>query len=297
MSQEGQKNTLVSRRFRGRRQRTSQPKEAVSHHELIGGSLEVSQNPPSVAYQPWNHLTIVHAGCTSTIGKTTITVQDLVTQLSDQIDPNGTSLSKTTIISIKLQRVRAWNLTGNMIALSVDDYSDSVEPLTDVDALCGLVDTGSENHTPAVGYDIPSTHRSLVMRNEKPNSTSVLYHVMAPPSDTVVIYTTVLWKFDGPSKFTTFNSTKLDIVRTINENVQGMAAGDTALRETVEDLDARATTHQDFAIGNTIASEALEAIPYEITVAEKEDDKTERVIKALENMKFSPQRTAKYVVR
>nr|QRW42518.1 MAG: hypothetical protein [Nefer virus] len=288
MSQEGQKNTLVSRRFRGRRQRPSQPKAAVSHHELFGGSLKVPQNPPSVAYQPWNHLTVVHAGSTSTTGEITITVPDLVAQLRSQTDPIGTGLSKSTIINLKLQRVRAWNLTGNMIALSVDDFSDTAKSIADVDALCGLVDTGSKNHTPAVGYDIPSTHRNLVLRNDKLTSTSVLYHVMAPSSDTVVIYTTVLWKFDGPSKFSTFNSTMLDIVRTINENVQGMAAGVSALRETVEDLDARAKKHQGLAIGNTIVDGALKAVPYVISVAAKEDDKMERVIKALENMKVVP---------
>lgn len=285
------KNTSTSRRYRGRRTSASR-RNAVTHHELSGGSIQVPSNPPSITYQPWNHLTVVYTGNTSTTGEITVKVSDLCDQIKAQIDPISTGLSSTPIFNVKLQRIRAWNLTGHMIALSVDDYSDAAKAISDVDALCGLVDTGSSSHTPAVGYDLPSSHRNIVMRNGSSSATdkkAVLYHVMAPASDTVIIYTTILWKFDGPSKFSTFNRAMLAAIESIAENVKGTNADVGAIRKMVDDMDSRSTR---LAWGNAIVDGALKAAPYVIPAVAR-DDSLSKLKSLLSELKEVPDMSVK----
>ncbi len=285
------RNTLTSRRSRGRRPRGNR-RDAVTHHELSGGSLKVPSNPPNVVYQPWNHLTVVYTGNTSTTGEITIKVSDLCDQIRAQIDPISTGTSSTPIFNVKLQRVRAWNLTGHMIALSVDDYSDAAKAISDVDALCGLVDTGASSHTPAVGYDLPSTHRNIVLRNGSSSATdkkAVLYHVMAPASDTIIIYTTLLWKFDGPSKFSTFNRTMIAAVESIAATVKDTNADIETLKDLVERINSRG---QSLAIGNTLIDGIEKAAPYVIPSLVK-DSPLHKIADALAKMENVPDLSVK----
>lgn len=264
------KNTLTSRRYRG--QRTSAPRRsAVTRHELSGGSIHVPSNPPSVTPQPWNHLTVVYTGYTPTTGEITFKVSDLSDQIKAHIDLISTGPNSTPIFDFKLQCIRVLNLTGHMIAISVDDYSDAVKTTSDVDALCGLVATGSSSHTSAVGYDLPSPHHNIVMRNGSSSATDkkvILYHVMAPVSDTVIMHTTTLWKFDGPSKFSTFYRAMLAAIESIAVNVKGTNTDVGAIRRMVDDMNTRSTW---LAWGKAIVDGAPKAASYVIPAVARDD--------------------------
>lgn len=212
----------TQRRYRGTRR-----SEYVTRRELKGGKMDVPTNPPSVAYQPWMPVTVVHAGVS---GEITITVSDLINQLISQIDPTKHAIlppdrnnRPTAVINIRLRSVRAWNMTGKMIALSVDDFSDADKAIADVDTLCGLVDTGSASHVPAVGYDLPESHKNIVLRNGTDNSTdksAVLYHVISGSDDSCIIYTNIFWKCDGPAKFSQFQDKMMETILEMNKNIK-----------------------------------------------------------------------------
>lgn len=204
---------IPQRRFRGNRRRQG---NYVTHKELSGGRMKVPSNPPSVSYQPWMPLTVVHSGKSGSI---TMTVEDLVAQIKTQLDPTMHAFKDSLVLNIRIRSVRAWNLTGKMIALAVDDYSDADKAIADVDTLCGEVDTGSAAHVPAVGYEMPASHKHIVLRNGTDNSTDkkvVVYHVSCPETDTCIIYTSIFWKMDGPTKFTQFSDKMKEALISIN---------------------------------------------------------------------------------
>lgn len=205
----------VGKRWRGRKR-----SDFVTKKELRGGQLQVPSNPPNITYQPWMPITVVHSGVSGAI---TITVKDLIGQLIAQIDPTQHAIVDKAVINIRLRSVRAWNMTGKMIALSVDDYSDADKAISDVDTLCGLVDTGSAAHVPAVGYELPESHKNIVLRNGTDSSTdskAVLYHVVSASTDTCIIYTSIFWKCDGPVKFSQFQDKMMEAILEINKNAK-----------------------------------------------------------------------------
>lgn len=285
MAETTKKHSLLVKRRKNRVPRAPRPKRdgqsLVTQHELRGGKLDVPPNPPNVAYQPWNNLTVVHSGQT---GELTVKVSDLAQQIGIQIDPIKSGLNwgnnnKTTTayLNFKLQKVRAWNLTGQMIALSVDDFSDESKAIADVDALCGLVDTGAASHTPAVGYDLPATHRAIVHRagaSDKTDKDVVLYHVMAPGTDTILIYTTVLWKFDGPAKFSAFESSMLETVRSIARNTAQISRDTSTLESIAVDVQK---AQSKLGIGSFIANGLEVAAPYIIPAVGALEDKLTKI--------------------
>lgn len=184
----------------------------VTHKELTGGKLNVPSNPPSVSYQPWMPITVVHTGKS---GEIIIKMSDLISQLMQQLDPTSHAIAQNPVINIKIRSVRAWNVSGTIIALSVDDFSDADKSIKDVDMLCGIVDTGSASHVPAVGYELPVSLKNVILRNGSDASTdkdAVLYHIVSGKNDSVIIYTSIFWKFDGPSKFSGFQSTMMQAI-------------------------------------------------------------------------------------
>lgn len=205
-------------RYRGQRKKGN----FVTKREVSGGQINVPSNPPQVAYQPWSPIIIVHSGVS---GEITITLKDLVTQLKSQVDPTKHCFKDDMIINLKIRSVRAWNLSGRIIALSVEDFSDSDQAIRDTDMLCGLVDTGAGSHVPAVGYELPLTHRNIVLRNGAGESdkTAIIYHIVSGADDAVVIYTSVLWKCDGPSKVSQFQNQMLNAVRSIQQSTSKMS--------------------------------------------------------------------------
>lgn len=220
-------------RHRGARKSSS---NYVTHKELTGGKMNVPSNPPSVSYQPWMPIIVVHTGKS---GEIVIKMSDLVNQLIQQIDPTNHAISQNPVINIKIRSVRAWNVSGTIIALSVDDFSDADKAIKDVDMLCGIVDTGSASHVPAVGYDLPVSLKNVVLRNGSDPSTDkdvILYHIVSGQNDSVIIYTSIFWKFDGPSKFTGFQSTMMQAICDIRDNTDKTKKNTKALTKVTKDI-------------------------------------------------------------
>lgn len=207
-----------------RRMRGPRRSKFITRREVHGGKIDVPTNPPEVAYQPWMPLIVVHSGIS---GDFHITVRDLCQQIARQIDPTQHALrtfgdkwsDAECIMQVRLRSVRAWNLTGRMISLSVDDFSDVSKAISDVDTLCGLVDTGSTMHVPAVGFQLPTSHQNIVLRNDKLNHGAILYHVMSSSNDNCIIYSSVFFRFDGPAKFSGFQDSMYKLVRNIGNKL------------------------------------------------------------------------------
>lgn len=210
-----------------KRQRGPKPSKFVTRREVRGGKIDLGSNPPEVAYQPWMPLVVVHSGMSGDIA---ITVRDLAIQICKQVDPTHHAIREfpkvwnntEPILQIRVRSVRAWNLTGRMVSLSVDDFSTPDKAISDVDTLCGIVDTGSTQHVPAVGYQLPLSCQNIVLRNDAHTGAAILYHVMCADSDSCIIYTSVFYRFDGPAKITGFQDSMISLVRSISTDVQNI---------------------------------------------------------------------------
>lgn len=188
-----------------RRPTTSNHSNLVTKQELHGGKLSVPTNPPDVTLQPWFPTTLVILTSMPTSKNYSMGVAALVKALSDQLDPTGHAFTgaNTTILNIRMVSVRCWNLDGNVIGLSCDDFSDSAKAKADVDHLCSLLDTTGQGSTACVGYEYPDAHKHFILRNgtdDNNDSKVTLFTVIAPSGNSLAIYVSLLWKFDGPAK-------------------------------------------------------------------------------------------------
>lgn len=169
---------------------------------MTGGRFTPPPNPPSVTYQPWNHVTVM------TIVKgeeKEYKLTDIVTILKKQLDPTNRGFNQgtgehTLVLQIRLDSITAWNLTGRVVALSISDYTDAAQAKENREQLAGLVDAGTTTHTPAVGYRYPSSLRQTVLRNDKYDRDVVIMTLSAGSTDTVCIHISLEYKFDGPVK-------------------------------------------------------------------------------------------------
>lgn len=162
--------------------------------------MHLGSNPPDVTYQPWNRITLVKP-----IQKTQdFKLIDFLVILRKQIDPTNRGFNQINsgdgrfVVQFKLHSVRAWNLTGRVISLSVDDFSDVNSAKGGRDQLCGLVDTGSQAHAPSVGYHLPANHRNHVLRTDDNESGMYLFNISCGDGDACVVYIDVMYRFDGP---------------------------------------------------------------------------------------------------
>lgn len=264
----GVRNT-AQRHSVGAPRRRQRDTRYVTKKEMRGGEMQVPSNPPGINHQPWFQTTIVHTGAS---GDITIKVSDLVTQLVKQLDPHKHGFAPTNdnsgagpVINLRVRSVRAWNLSGRMIALSVDDFSDAQKAVSDVDTLCGLVDTGSAAHIPAVGYELPESHKNIVLRNGLDRSTDkdvVIYHVVCATSDAVVIYTSIYWKFDGPAQFSAFHDQMMATVRRIERSTNVIDRNLELIKNNAEECDH----------GNVIIGGIKKVAPYVIAAAAANED-------------------------
>lgn len=190
----------------------------VTRQELNGMKMHVPENPPEVTFQPWNHLTVVD----NFSDRLDITVHDLTRQTWGQLDPNQHSFKECPEdhtrnefrLLIKVLSVRAWALAGKMIALSVEDFLVPNKDKAAVDQLCGIVDTGNANHTPAVGYKLPMAHQNAVHRDAKDNfGAQHLFRIQCDGPG--MCYTNILWRCDGPSNLPTFDRCVEQMVKDI----------------------------------------------------------------------------------
>nr|WOL30743.1 MAG: hypothetical protein [Chaq virus] len=251
----------------------------VTKREVRGGKLELSTNPPEVTYQPWMPLTVVHSGQS---GEITMRVRDLCKQIANQIDPTGHGLksypekwsANECIMQLRIRSVRVWNVTGRMIAISVDDFSDANKAIADVDTLCGLVDTGSNLHVPAVGYQLPISHQNIVLRNDVLTSNTIIYHVNCPSSDVCIIYTNLYFRFDGPAKFSSFNDTMFKLITRIRTETVRIQANVEDIGKNVNEI----KDHDRGTIGNAIVRGVEIAAPYVLpAVAAADEERLGRI--------------------
>lgn len=157
---------------------------------LLGGTIVPTQDPPIVAYQPWNSMTLAWI---ATPGDCNF--GHLVSQMEDQLDPNKTGFSSSPRVQMKIHSVRVWNLTDKTVALTVYDYHDA----DDADQLCGLMDAGISG-SPRVGYQLPLSHRNSVVRNDASTGKRKLFTTSAASSSQLMHYVRLEWRFDGPVK-------------------------------------------------------------------------------------------------
>lgn len=181
--------------------------KSTENRLFLGGSAQPPQDPPMVAYQPWNHLTLAWI---SKPGDTNF--GDLVNKIKAQLDPKGSGLAQSPAVQMKIHSVKVWNLTDKTIALTVYDFHD----LDDSDQLCGMMDAGSTG-APRLGYQLPLSHRSTVIRNDDKTGKKKLFTTSAASSSSIMNYVRLEWRFDGPVKGPTV---ELDHTRQIHEDVK-----------------------------------------------------------------------------
>lgn len=227
MPQTQDTSTKKSTRYtRSNKQRRGQ--NFVQRKEISGYKIKVPDNPPDVTSQPWYNLTVLR-GVT---GKLDMDVGELAKNIRSQLDPTKRGMNHVEsgdsrfIIQMRLQSVTAWNLTSGarLIALSVEDFHDTISATGGRDQLCGIVDTGGATSAPKVGYYLPSSHRSTVLRNDDLQASVILFNVQAGSKDQLLVQTKVLFRFDGPSSLPTiFNTTMSDIAQRIDRVARGVS--------------------------------------------------------------------------
>lgn len=193
----------------------------VTKKEMNGGAYRPPTNPPQVTFMPWHSVTLV----ISHTSDLSVKVNDLMSYLKSQLDPTGRGFNATTtgdkrfVVQLKLRSISSWNLTGRVISLSVEDFSDTTTASGGRDQLCGLVDTGTSTHTPAVGYRIPSSLTHHVLRTDDVSGPSYLFTVTAPSGSQCVTYVSLMYRFDGPAKHPEILSPIAEVEQSLNKVV------------------------------------------------------------------------------
>lgn len=179
----------------------------VTQRQVRGGRFTPAANPPDVDFQPWQHITLVAVKK----GDFECKVIDIQSLLRSQLDPTSHGFNQTTtgedrfMVQIHLLSVTSWNLSGRTIALSVEDFSESGSAAGGRDQLCGLVDTGTGQHIPRVGYRLPIALAQQVLRADDKQGKDVLFFVQGRAEDQIYTYISVKYKFDGPARIPKFD--------------------------------------------------------------------------------------------
>lgn len=169
----------------------------VTKRSMKGGRMIPSNDPPQLAYQPWNHITLAWYDKPNDVN-----FGDLVNQIKTQIDPNNTGFHPTALaVQMKIHSIRVWNVSGKHVGLTVYDYIDG----DNHDQLCGNMDAGSNTGIPRLGYELPITFRQHVIRNDSKTGKNILFTVASAAEDMILRYVRMEWRFDGPIKAPTID--------------------------------------------------------------------------------------------
>lgn len=187
----------------------------VTKQQLIGQKFSPPSNPPDVNYQPWFAITLVFTA----VSTLELTVKEVALRLRAQLDPTSRGMNHTStgdlryIVQLRFQSISAWNLTANarLLALTVDDFHDVKSASGGREQLCGIVDTGGSATAPKVGYRMPLSHQSLVLRNDDQQSEIVIAKMQGAQNDQILCHLHTLFRFDGPVVLPTIFPTPLDI--------------------------------------------------------------------------------------
>lgn len=234
----------------------------MTQQEIRGHKLNVPSNPPDVTYQPWQHVCLVN----TFISEWTPKVKDISDLIKKQLDPSNRGFNQVTtgdgrfIIQFKLQQIRTWNLTGKTIALSVEDFTSPSTAAGGRDQLCGLVDTGTQLHTPALGYRLPVSHQNIVLRTDDKQGDDFLFNVMCGSRDTAQAYIDILYRFDGPVHAPKIMSVNRELVNSVNK-VLSTNERLSAIAENIQAIAELAKEHQPSMIQKVFDSKIVDAIP------------------------------------
>lgn len=174
----------------------------VTKRAMSGGKFTPPTNPPDVTYMPWHPVTLVISHSSNLEFK----VNDIKTYLRSQLDPTSRGFNKLDtgdsrfVVQYRVLQVTSWNLTGRVISLAVEDYRDTAANTGGREQICGLVDTGSSLHTPAVGYTLPHSLASHVLRTDDKYAEEYVFIVSAPSGNQCITYVKTLYRFDGPAR-------------------------------------------------------------------------------------------------
>lgn len=233
------KSSRVKVNGRKRQSRSSRSNaDFVTKREVHGGRFTPLSNPPDVTYQPWHPVTLVY----SFSGNKEIKVTDISSQLKAQVDPTKRGFNPATtgdgrfVIQFRMFAVQAWNLTGRVISLSAEDFIDHAAAEGGRDQLCGLVDTGSSIHTPAVGYKFPASVSAHVVRTDDKFKDTYLINIQSGPDDRIIAYVKILYRFDGPVKAPTIFDHSAYIARGTNEIQHSNASIENSIEVLIETL-------------------------------------------------------------
>lgn len=217
-------NTQATRSKKSSRPRRRRSNHVVTKKQLSGGKFTPPTNPPDVTYQPWIPITLVISFSVSSGNTKGLEwkVSSIDGYLRAQVDPTKRGFNQITkgderfVVQYRLISIAAWNLTGRVIALAVDDFTDATSDAGARDQLVGLVDTGTSVHTPAVGYTLPYSHQNHVLRTDDKQGDMNLFDVTTNAGQCVV-YVKVLYRFDGPIKHPSIISPAQEIERVITK--------------------------------------------------------------------------------
>lgn len=191
------------KRTRGQKDRRtvrSQGWKADRNLNVKGKILRLNVNPPVVDYQPWNPITLVKFFK----GTSPMQTNQILELLRSQVDPTKRGFNQVQsgdsrfVVQYKLKSIRAWNLTGKIIALSVDDFNEQESAKDGRDQLCGVIDTGTATHSPAIGYVLPKSLQEKVIRTDDKQGDDYLFTCQVGDSDQGIMYLSIEYRFDGP---------------------------------------------------------------------------------------------------
>lgn len=194
-------------------------------------------NPPDMIYMPWQHVTLVSFGSPIS-GQEVFQVNDILGLLRKQLDPHNRGFNQVQsgdgrfVVQFRLKTIRAWNMSGYMIALAVDDFVDTVGAKGDRDQMFSGVDTGSSTTIPRIGFQLPASHRSMVLRTDDTTGEEYLFTVQVAARDRAMIYIDIEYRFDGPPKIHSVNSPAIEMVRVATSSRTVL----NSIRETTEKI-------------------------------------------------------------
>lgn len=174
----------------------------VTQQEVFGGKFSPSPNPPDVVFLPWNRVTLVIPFS----GSLAMTVDTVKTKLRAQCDPTGRGFNPSDsgdarfVPSFKISSYQAWNLTGHLISLSVQDFTNTQSAKGGRDQLAGIVDTGAPGILPKVGFKLPASHRNHVLRSDDLESKIEILVIQVGASDQGLLYVNLEYRFDGTAQ-------------------------------------------------------------------------------------------------
>lgn len=282
----------------------------ITKRSVNGGRINPGQNPPPLSFQSWNPQVLV----IPFKGDYSCTPIDLAKALRKQLDPTKRGFNwfdtKATEheafrVQLRLDMVRVWNISGRMVALSVNDFVDDTAGTQtgERDQVCGLIDTATQQSTACIGYQLPHHLKSMVLRNDDLQKDNKLFHITAGRTDGCIIYLNIHWRFDGPTELPTFDQTMYQLIQGINVKTGNI------LKQNQEKLGSILRTLEEFREGaketttSKIFNGITKIVPIVATVAAAEEDEwngdnvrqtLERIESHLQQLSIAPS-TSSYV--